>query len=100
MSKVVSGSKIPGHLRFTNNANDQHMVDLMAMENLVDEYNNLSIDKIRNYVSEMNKEFFKKQDEYTSNFALGGVLTYHSSREAHPGPRTDRDQLKLFEDVQ
>ena len=100
MTKIVKGSKIPGYLRFTNNANDQHMVDLMAMENLVDEHNNLPIEKIRFYAGEMMNEFFKKRKEYTSNFVLGGVLTYHSSREAHPGPRTDRDQLQLFEEVQ
>ena len=109
MPKIVKGSKIPGHLRFTNNASDQHMVDLMAMQNLVDEYNNLPIDKIRNYVNEMQKEFFKKQKGLSSNFVMGteklkpGEIhghNYYSSREVHPGPRTDRDQLKLFEDVQ
>ena len=47
----VKRSKIPGDLRFT--ANDQHMADLIAMRNLVDENNNLSMDKIRIYVAEM-----------------------------------------------
>ena len=100
MPKIVKGSKIPGHLRISNTACDQHMVDLIAMHNMVDEHNNLSIDKIRFYVGQMWEEFFKKQKEYSSNFVLGGVLTYHSSREVHPGPRTDRDQLELFEEVQ
>ena len=109
MAKIVKGSKIPGHLRFTNEANDQHMVDLMAMQNLVDEDNNLPIEKIRFYAGEMMSEFFKKQKEQSSNFIIGteklkpGEIhghNYYSSREVHPGPRTDRDQLQLFEDVQ
>ncbi|MBC8303729.1 MAG: hypothetical protein H8E55_49210 [Pelagibacterales bacterium] len=100
MPKIVKGSKIPGYLRFTNNANDQHMVDLMAMQKLVDEDSNLPVDKIRYYVDQMNEEFFKRRKEYTSNFVLGGVLTYYSNPNVHTGPRTDRDQLELFEDVQ
>ena len=100
MPKIVKGSKIPGYLRFTNNANDQHMVDLMAMQNLVDEHNNLPIDKIRHYVDEMYKEFFKKKKEYTSNFVLNEFNYYYSNPDVHTGPRTDRDQLELFEDVQ
>lgn len=91
----VKRSKIPGDLRFT--ANDQHMADLIAMRNLVDENNNLSMDKIRLYVAEMWKEFIKKQNEYSSRFIPGKLIEYYSSLEHHPGPRTDRDQLELFE---
>tara|TARA_R110002051_G_C8311925_1_gene433369 strand:+ start:85 stop:408 length:324 start_codon:yes stop_codon:yes gene_type:complete len=107
MPKIVKGSKIPGDLRFT--ANDQHMADLIAMQRMVDEDTNLPIEKIRFYAGEMWKEFMKKQNEKSSYFLMGteklkpGEIhghNYYSSREAHPGPRTDRDQLKLFEDVE
>ena len=109
MPKVVKGSKIPGPLRCSNTASDQHMVDLICMERLVDEVNNLPIEKIRFYAGEMMNEFFKKQKERSSNFVMAteklkpGEIhghNYYSSREAHPGPRTDRDQLELFEEVQ
>ena len=109
MPKVVKGSKIPGYLRFTNDAVDQHMIDLMAMQNLVDKDNNLTIDKVRHYVGEMYKEHFKRKNENSSYFVMGteklkpGEIhghNYYSSRDVHPGPRTDRDQLELFEDDQ
>ena len=109
MPKVVKGSKIPGPLRCSNTASDQHMVDLICMERLVDEVNNLSIEKIRFYAGEMMNEFFKKQKERSSYFVMGTAKlkpgeihgnNYYSNPDVHTGPRTDRDQLKLFEDVQ
>lgn len=96
MPKKVKGSKIPGDLRFT--ANDQHMADLIAMGRMVDEDNNIPIDKVRHYVDEMWKEFMKKRNEYSSYFILGEFNYWYSNPKAHPGPRTDRDQLELFKE--
>jgi len=97
MTKKVKDSKIPGNLRFTNNANDQHMVDLWAFQQMTDKENNLSRDKINFYANCMVEEKYKKQKEWCSNFKPGGFHQYYSSPEIFPGPRTDRDQLKLFE---
>ena len=109
MTKKIKDSKIPGNLRFTNDANDQHMVDLWAFQQMTDKENNLSRDKINFYANCMVEEKYKKQKEYSSyyiggpnpTFQLGEVLghNYYSNKEVHPGPRTDRDQLKLFEVV-
>ena len=99
MTKKVKDSKIPGNLRFTNNANDQHMVDLWAFQQMTDKENKLSRDQLQFYANCMVEEKYKKDKELysCSNFELGGVHKYYSPKDIFPGPRTDRDQLKLFE---
>ena len=47
MTKKVKDSKIPGNLRFTNNANDQHMVALWAFQQMTEKDNKIKRDQIR-----------------------------------------------------
>ena len=101
MTKKVKDSKIPGNLRFTNNANDQHMVDLWAFQQMTDKENKLTRDQIQFYANCMVEEKYKKDKELysCSNFELGAIHQYYSPKDIFPGPRIDRDQLELFEVV-
>jgi hypothetical protein len=91
--KKVKDSNIPHYLRFTGEANDQHMVDLWAFQSIVDPENNLTREQIIFYADEMVREYFNKQKQLSSNFNV--THHYYSSRELHKGPRTDRDQMLL-----